>query len=64
MPSPEYASADQAVSLTITQVADGWWVREVRDYKVVRLIHYTDWHRVERSVQLFERHDRASVGSA
>ena len=29
-------------------------VREERDDQVVRDVNYTDWHRVERAIQLFE----------
>ena len=27
----------------------GWEVREERDSEVVKLVHYQDWHRVERA---------------
>lgn len=33
----------------------GWEVREEQDQHVVRLAYYSDWHRVERAVQVFER---------
>lgn len=32
----------------------GWEVREERDDEVVRRVLYTDWHRVERAIQVFE----------
>ena len=32
----------------------GWEVREERDDQVVRQTQYTDWHRVERAMQVFE----------
>lgn len=31
----------------------GWDVREERDSRVVRHIHLTDWHRVERARSVF-----------
>ena len=33
----------------------GWDVREEEDSTIIRQAHYDDWHRVERSVQLFEQ---------
>jgi hypothetical protein len=30
----------------------GWEVREERDDRVVRLVTYTDWHRVERALAM------------
>jgi hypothetical protein len=31
----------------------GWEVRDVQDGRVLRQVCYTDWHRVERAVQMF-----------
>ena len=31
----------------------GWEVRDVQDDKVLKQVHYTDWHRVERALQMF-----------
>jgi hypothetical protein len=31
----------------------GWEVRDVQDDKVLKQVHYTDWHRVERAQQMF-----------
>ncbi len=31
----------------------GWEVRDVQDEHVLRQVHYTDWHRVERAVNIF-----------
>ena len=31
---------------------DGWEVRVEQDSRVIRRVHYTDWHRVERAVQI------------
>ncbi len=33
----------------------GWEVRLEEDEKLQRLDHYRDWHRVERTLALFER---------
>lgn len=35
--------------------AAGWEVRLEEDQKLRRLDHYHDWHRVERTLALFER---------
>ena len=40
--------------LVIIADAHGWDVREEEDSAVVRLVHRTDWHRVERDVWLFD----------
>ena len=28
----------------------GWEIREEQDSRIVRRVHYTDWHRVERAL--------------
>jgi hypothetical protein len=33
----------------------GWQVQEKEDATVIRHTHHTDWHRVERAVQLFDQ---------
>jgi hypothetical protein len=35
--------------------AAGWEVRLEEDEKLQRLDHYHDWHRVERTLAMFER---------
>jgi hypothetical protein len=35
--------------------AGGWDVKEERGSQVVRSVHYTDWHRVERARMAFAR---------
>ena len=42
-------------ALEVTSNAQGWEVRETRDSAVVRTQRYSDWHRVERAVLVFER---------
>jgi len=32
---------------------DGWDVREEQDDRVLRHVRYTDWHRVERALNVF-----------
>jgi hypothetical protein len=32
---------------------DGWEVREEQDERVLRQVRYTDWHRVERALGMF-----------
>ena len=34
---------------SIAPADSGWEVREERDSKVVKRVHYQDWHRVERA---------------
>jgi len=41
--------------LTVTRAAQGWQLTEVQDAHVVREVTYTDWHRVERAIKVFER---------
>ena len=31
----------------------GWVVRDQHDERVLRQVYYTDWHRVERAVNMF-----------
>ena len=31
----------------------GWEVRDVQDEQVLKQVCYTDWHRVERALQIF-----------
>lgn len=33
----------------------GWEIREEEDSRLVRQVHYTDWHRVERARMAFAR---------
>jgi hypothetical protein len=40
---------------TITRGPVGWRYQEQYDSRVVRDVTYTDWHRVERAIQAFER---------
>ena len=40
---------------TVSSSERGWEVREEQDQRIVRTSHYSDWHRVERAVLVFER---------
>ena len=31
----------------------GWEVRDEQDDRVLKAVHYTDWHRVERAMNMF-----------
>jgi len=46
---------------TVTRGEVGWDVREERDSRVVRRATYTDWHRVERAIRVFEVTDDLPV---
>ncbi len=39
--------------LISTRAAGGWDVLEEQDRRVVREVHYDDWHRVERQLNVF-----------
>ena len=40
---------EQTRRYSIAPTESGWEVREERDSKVVKQVHYQDWHRVERA---------------
>lgn len=40
--------------LTVTKTDEGWEVRETHDRTVERVPQYSDWHRVERAMQVFD----------
>lgn len=54
METRERTTPGHTDSITVTKSADGWEIRETHDSTVVRTQHYSDWHRVERAVQVFE----------
>jgi hypothetical protein len=41
-------------TLVVTKTDSGWEVREMHDRTVVRAHEYSDWHRVERAIQVFD----------
>ena len=55
-----FRRAEQERRFTIIDTAGGGWeVREEQDRRVVRLIRYLDWHRVERARMTFAHEARA-----
>jgi hypothetical protein len=42
---------DARTRIILTRDLEGWELREERDHTVVKLTHYTDWHRVERALR-------------
>ena len=49
-----FHKAHQTRRLIITSLeTNGWEVRDEQDTQVLRLVHYTDWHRVERARMAF-----------
>jgi hypothetical protein len=50
----EYRSEGHVNRFTITKGRTGWDIREERDDTVVKRVNYSDWHRVERAMQVFE----------
>ncbi len=53
METREHATPEPIDLITVTKSVDGWEVRETHDREVGRTQHYSDWHRVERAVQVF-----------
>jgi len=43
----------QVHSFLITPAPEGWEVREELDNRLLKVVHYTDWHRVERARMAF-----------
>lgn len=51
----EYTQDGHVARFSVSRSASaGWEVREERDDRVVRRAQLTDWHRVERALQVFE----------
>ena len=48
--------------VVVTRSPQGWDFKEEHDNLVVREKTYTDWHRVERAMQAFERRADAAEG--
>jgi hypothetical protein len=63
MLSREFVHDGHTKRVTITRSVNGWDLREERDNRVVRKVNYTDWHRVERALQVFELACQTPVGS-
>lgn len=50
----EFTQAGHTTRVTVERDQIGWHLREERDNTVVRHLHYSDWHRVERAMRSFE----------
>ena len=51
-----FRKAAQTRSFSIVDTgSSGWEVREEQNTRVVRIVRYDDWHRVERALLLFGR---------
>jgi hypothetical protein len=51
----EYTQDGHVARLSVSKNTNaGWEIREERDDRVVRRAQLTDWHRVERALQVFE----------
>ena len=61
MLTAEYVVAGHINRFIILRSRAGWDVREERDDQVIRQANYTDWHRVERAMQVFEFHRLQAV---
>jgi len=60
----EFVHGGHTKRVTITRSDAGWAVREENDDQVVRAINYTDWHRVERALQMFEFNNQDTTVTA
>ena len=50
----ELHQAGHVRKFSITRLREfGWQVSDVQDERVLRQVYYTDWHRVERAVNMF-----------
>ena len=56
----ERVEAGHTHRFTITRSDVGWQVREECDSEIVKVTRYTDWHRVERAMDAFERREPPS----
>ena len=55
MPLLDQRAGEAMRRLTVTRGPHGWHLTEEQDAHIVRDVTYTDWHRVERAVKVFER---------
>jgi hypothetical protein len=60
----EFVEAGHVNRFTVTRgdaSTPGWEVVEERDDRLIARRHYTDWHRVERALQVFDRPSDAAA---
>ena len=50
----ELYRAGQTRKFSIKDVGGGWEVRDEQDEHVLKVVRYTDWHRVERALNTFK----------
>jgi hypothetical protein len=58
MVTRELTHSGETQRFTVTRSARGWEIREERDSRVVKKATYSDWHRVERALQVFDLQSR------
>lgn len=58
MVTREVTNSGETQRFTVTRSEGGWEIRQERDSQVVKRATYTDWHRVERALQVFELDSR------
>lgn len=59
-----FKRAGETRRFTISDAGDaGWEVREEQDSRVIWRRRYTDWHRVERAMQVFEMSAKANYST-
>jgi hypothetical protein len=44
--------------LKVVRLSNGWEIREMQNDHIVRSSLYTDWHRVERALQVYDLRSR------
>jgi hypothetical protein len=59
----EFVAAGDTTRVTIAHDRNGWEVREERNNTLVKQVRYTDWHRVERAINAFERSRQSAAAS-
>lgn len=47
--SKSLRNQQQTLRYSINATETGWEVKEERDSRIVKTVHYHDWHRVERA---------------
>ena len=50
--------------ITIVRDETGWKASVEQDKRIVETVHYTDWHRVERAIEVFSLEHAADRESA
>jgi hypothetical protein len=61
MMSRQFRQGSHVFRLVVFRNGQGWEVHEECDWKVIRMTRYSDWHRVERAIRLFEQRKDAKA---